>query len=261
MMFTPVVRALLVTNLAFFLVDTFVFPLTNLFGLRYIFSVLFFPFQFATYMFLHADFSHILFNMLALFNFGPMLERFWGPKKFLTFYLVCGIGAGIVYEGINFYQLYRLQGQINLYAQNPTPDNFAAFMKNNSETGYMLSYDFIREFSENPESNDYVSQSIRHINDLFIRKSNAPLIGASGAVFGILMAFGMMFPQSELFLFPLPIPIKAWVYVTVFGIFELYLGVRASEHDNVAHFAHIGGMIFAYIMIVMWRKGGDYHSY
>jgi membrane associated rhomboid family serine protease len=113
---------------------------------------------------------------------------------------------------------------------------------------------FYSEFKANPENSDYIKESIRFASSLYNKKANAPLIGASGAVFGILMAFGMTFPNNQIFIFPIPVPIKAWVYVTFYGLLELFQGVKAAANDNVAHTAHIGGMIFAYIMIRMWRK-------
>lgn len=260
-MFTPVVRALLVLNLVVFVLDKFIFDLTPLFGLRYVLSNNFHLFQFFTYMFLHADFGHVFFNMFALFMFGPMLEHFWGPKKFLVFYIITGIGAGFIYSLITFYQMYDLQGAISAYAANPSPDAFTIFINKYANGIYHLNYKFINAFAENPTDPQFIKESLSFTADLFARKSNVPLIGASGAVFGILMAFGMTFPHTELFIFPLPVPIKAWVYVTVYGIIELYSGVHATEGDNVAHFAHVGGMIFAYVMIRMWRKKDGYDYY
>lgn len=252
--FTPVVKNLLILNLVVFVIDKFVFPLTDLFGLRYILSTMFYPFQFFTYMFLHADFSHVFFNMFALFMFGPLLERFWGPKKFLAFYLITGIGAGFIYSCITFYQMYDLHSAIQAYIAAPGPDAFTVFMNKYAQGQYMANYGFINSFAENPTDEGFIKESIDFTQMLFQRKANVPMIGASGAVFGILMAFGMLFPNTELFIFPLPIPIKAWLYVTVYGIIELYSGVRGAEGDNTAHFAHIGGMIFAYIMIKLWRE-------
>lgn len=260
-MFTPVVRALLTINMAVFIISQFIFDLTPIFGLRYVLSQQFHLFQFVTYMFLHADFGHVFFNMFALFVFGPMLENHWGSKKFLMFYLVTGIGAGLIYSAISFYQMYDLQMAINQYAANPNPDSFTVFMNKYANSTYLKNYGFINGYAADPTNTEYIKQSIEFANHLFARKAYAPLIGASGAVFGILMAFGMSFPQAELFILFIPFPIKAWVYVTVYGIIELYSGVRAAENDNVAHFAHIGGMIFAFVLIRLWRKKNTYNDY
>lgn len=256
--FTPIVRALLIINIAFFFIDKFVFGLTDLFGLRYVLSENFHVFQIFTYMFLHADFGHVFFNMFALFMFGPMLEHFWGPKKFLIFYLVTGLGAAFIYSLVTFYKMYELQNAISVYVANPNPDAFVIFV---NKFG-LRNFNFVNEFAQNSSDPLLINRSLQFVNEVFIVKSNVPMIGASGAVFGILMAYGMTFPQTELFIFPLPFPIKAWVYVTCYGIIELYSGVRASEGDNVAHFAHLGGMIFAFIMIRMWRKkNSNYGEY
>lgn len=258
---TPVVKALLLINLLVFVADAFIFSFTPLFGLRYILSPNFHGFQFVTYMFLHANFSHVFFNMFALFMFGPLLESFWGSKKFMIFYFVTGIGAGVVYSLITFYQMWDLQQAITAYIANPNPDSFTIFFNKYAGGSFNVNYRFINAFAENPESQDYIKESVIFVTDLFNAKSNVPMIGASGAVFGILMAYGMTFPNSEMYLFPIPIPIKAWVYVTFYGIIELYQGVKAAENDNVAHFAHLGGMIFAFIMIRLWRdkSQNDYY--
>jgi membrane associated rhomboid family serine protease len=206
-------------------------------------------------MFLHHDFSHVFFNMFALLMFGPILEEFWGPKKFLTFYLVTGVGAGFFYSIINFIQLYDLQNAISAYIINPTPDALTIFInKHGASINKDVLYEFLSAFKNDATNSVYIKESIQFINGIYQAKSAFQMVGASGAVFGILMAFGLSFPQMELYIFPLPIPIKAWIYVTVYGLIELYSGVHAQAGDNVAHFAHIGGMIFAFIMIQLWKK-------
>ncbi|MDR2843627.1 MAG: rhomboid family intramembrane serine protease [Candidatus Symbiothrix sp.] len=147
------------------------------------------PYQLVTYMFTHQAFSHLFFNMFALFMFGRSMESYWGPKRFLTYYLVTGIGAGLI-------QLLvcHLQGIDSL------------------------------------------------------------TIGASGSVFGILLAFGMTFPNAPLFLMFIPVPIKAKYMVLGYGLLELYYGVANQSGDDVAHFAHLGGMLFGIILILYWRN-------
>lgn len=256
---TPVVRNLLIINVFFFIVDHYLFNLTEIFALRYIFSAKFYPFQFVTYMFLHSEgFSHIFFNMFALFMFGPMLERQWGAKRFLIFYLITGIGAGLIHAGFTFYEMYNLQRAIEAYTANPTPVGFNSLIRDFGKGIMSVNFEFIQSFKDNPESQEFIRETIRATSKIFQTKADIPMIGASGAVFAILMAFGLTFPQLELFIFPLPVPIKAWLYVTVYGIIELYSGVHSAPGDNVAHFAHIGGMIFAFILIRLWRhKGTD----
>lgn len=170
-------------------------PLSHLFGLNYIFSQGFHIWQPLTYMFMHAGFDHIFFNMFALLMFGAPLEQHWGSKRFLTYYLITGIGAGIVQEVVWF-------GMSGI--------------------------------------------------------ANAPhvTIGASGAIFGILLAFGWLFPDVKMFLLFIPIPIRARVFVTIYAVCELWLGVASLSGDNVAHFAHLGGMLFGWLLILWWRHKG-----
>lgn len=166
--------------------------------------------QFITYMFMHANFQHIFFNMFALWMFGRTLENVWGPKRFLIYYMVCGIGAGIIQELVQFVEYETV----------------------------LSAYDRVNTGMEILAMNDYLNLW--------------RTVGASGAVYGILLAFGMLFPNSEMFIFPLPFPIKAKYFVILYAGLELMLGMSAN--DNVAHFAHLGGMIFGFFLILYWKK-------
>ncbi len=176
--------------------------LTQQFGLHFPASDNFRFYQLITYMFLHDpfSFSHVFFNMFAVFMFGRTLEQVWGPKRFLTYYMVTGIGAGLV-------QLLVMY--IRISAELP-PEMFSMV--------------------------------------------NSITVGASGSVFGILLAFGMLFPNAQLFIIPFPFPIKAKWFVIGYGLIELLFGVANRTGDNVAHFAHLGGMLFGIFMILYWRK-------
>lgn len=176
--------------------------LTQQFGLHFLFSENFRIYQLVTYMFLHDpySFSHVFFNMFAVFMFGRTLEDIWGPKRFLSYYLITGIGAAIV-------QIVIL---------------------------------YLRISASVPSEMFYAVNSIT--------------VGASGAVFGILLAFGMLFPNAQLFIIPFPFPIKAKWFVIGYGLLELFFGVSNRVGDNVAHFAHLGGMLFGILMILYWRK-------
>ncbi|HBT86753.1 MAG: rhomboid family intramembrane serine protease [Fermentimonas sp.] len=182
--------------------------LTQQFGLHFPFSDNFRIYQLVTYMFLHDpySFSHVFFNMFAVFMFGRTLEQVWGPKRFLTYYMVTGIGAGLV-------QILVL---------------------------------YLRISSVVPADMFYAVNSVT--------------VGASGAVFGILLAFGMLFPNAQLFIIPFPFPIKAKWFVIGYGLLELLFGVFNRTGDNVAHFAHLGGMLFGIFMILYWRKKDRTHG-
>lgn len=182
----------------------------SMFGLHFFMGSSFNPLQLVTYMFMHANFQHLFFNMFAVFMFGAVLEQVWGPKRFLVYYLICGIGAGLVQEGVQYIQY------INNWVHYSTVD-----------TGYGIIP--MAEFLDTMTT-----------------------VGASGAVYGILLAFGMLFPNNQLFVFPIPVPIKAKYFVVGYAVIELLLGFGAS--DQVAHFAHLGGMLFGLILILYWRK-------
>ena len=189
--------------------------LNELLGLHFFMAADFQAWQLVTYMFLHSGFTHILFNMFALWMFGVVIENVWGPKKFLFYYISCGVGAGIMQEIAQFFSFY-----FTISAQDPTVGFGELFA-----IGHQLS----------TQLNGWTT------------------IGASGAVYAILLAFGMIFPNERIFIFPLPIPIKAKWFVMFYVAIELF-SAMSSSGDNVAHMAHLGGMLFGYLMIRYWNN-------
>ena len=222
----PVTKNIIIINLILW-VATLVLPrvgidLVKIFGLHLPWARDFNAFQFVSYMFLHdtRSFSHVFFNMFAVYMFGRVLENVWGPKRFLIFYFVTGIGAGIIQELTWCYELRELI--------------FSNHEMVNTGTSVIAKGEFL---------------------NLFVT------IGASGAVFGILLAFGMLFPNAPLYIMFIPIPVKAKYFVFFYGLAELFLGV-ASFNDGIAHFAHLGGMLFGFFMIRYWKKkDGDNGRY
>lgn len=213
----PVTKNIIIINVILWLA-TIVFArtgvdLVSILGLHIPGAKDFYAFQIVTYMFMHDTHSiaHLFFNMFAVYMFGRILERLWGPKRFLLFYMVTGIGAGLIQEAVWLFTLRDVlsASQIDIGGE----------ILNRAE---FLNY--------------------------FVT------IGASGAVFGILLAFGMLFPDVPLYLMFIPIPIKAKYFVIFYGLAELFLGVANFGGDNVAHFAHLGGMLFGYFLIKYWKK-------
>jgi membrane associated rhomboid family serine protease len=214
---TPTVRNLLILNILFYFVDSTVFNLSGQFALRPVLSPQFHIFQFVTYMFLHGGIGHLFSNMFGLIMFGPLLERIWGPKKFLIFYFVTGIGAGLLFSGIGYFENSQIANAVELFTQNPTPDGLADFLSKHAEPLYDSSLQFLNEFEGNPTNSVYIQQSIRLVEGFYNYSISIPMVGASGAIFGILMAFGLLFPNTELFLLFVPFPIKAKYFVAFYG--------------------------------------------
>lgn len=216
-------------------------------ALHFVHSNDFMPHQIITYMFMHATydahgqiiFSHIFFNMFALFMFGRTLETVWGPKRFLTYYLITGIGAAALQLLISYIRYTYLIGELPVEL---VPE---ILQKVQTEGAALL------------VSNRNYSDPIVGGLNLIV---NIPMVGASGAIFGILVGFGMMFPNAELIMIPIPIPIKAKYFVIGYGAIELFLGFANSAGDNVAHFAHLGGLITGLILILYWKKKGTLHG-
>ena len=251
---TPMVKNLLLITVAAYLIPSILgWSRINAFlGLWHISSPNFQPYQFFTYMFAHGGFMHLLFNMLGLIFLAPMLEQFWGPKRFLTFYLITGIGAGVFYEGVKYAQTIPMKNKMEEYTANPNPDDFAVYMAKYAPQHYNGLYDFIEYYSEHPAEGR--RQSISYVEQVYASVINIPMVGASGAIYGILMAFGMLFPNTQLMLLFPPIPIKAKYFVLILGGFAIYSQLMNSGGDNVAHLAHLGGMLFAFIMIKIWAR-------
>ena len=251
---TPMVKNLLLITVAAYLIPSILgwSRINAYLGLWHISSPNFQPYQFLTYMFAHGGFMHLLFNMLGLIFLAPLLEQFWGPKKFLTFYLITGIGAGVFYEGVKYAQTIPMKNKMEEYMTNPNPDDFAVYMAKYAPQHYNGLYEFIEYYSEHPAEGK--RQSISYVEQVYASVINVPMVGASGAIYGILMAFGMLFPNTQLMLLFPPIPIKAKYFVLILGGFAIYSQLMNSGGDNVAHLAHLGGMLFAFIMIKIWAK-------
>ncbi len=226
----PVVKNLIIINGLFFLATmalSSTIDLADYLGLHYPVSPLFKPHQFVTYMFMHGGIGHIFFNMFALWMFGNALENVWGPKRFLIYYMVTGIGAGVLHLLVIHFQVMSVEAKLS-------PELIAQVR----DTGYGILH----------ENKNFVDPLLGKLNILY----NTTTVGASGAVFGILLGFGMLFPNSLIYLY-FAIPIKAKYFVMGYGALELILGFTRSG-DNIAHFAHLGGMIFGYFLILYWKK-------
>lgn len=251
---TPAVKNLIILNLLVFVVQKLLPGITDIGALHYVFSEKFLAIQFITHMFMHASFGHIFSNLFSLFMFGPMLENYWGAKRFYIFYMVCGFGASLLYSAVQFYEIYPIEQAFHAYATDPTPRMFVNYLNEYALGSSSANYDFLTAFKENPNNEQYIQESIEYAHRILNRYADIPMVGASGAIFGILMAFGMLFPNTEIYLFLIPIPIKAKYFVTMYGLYEVVRIIQNNPGDNVAHFAHLGGMIFAYILIKIWEK-------
>jgi len=255
---TPVAKNILIINAAIFILGSIMsLPLADFFGLRVAYSSEFAPYQFLTYMWLHGGTWHLIGNMIAVLVFAPMLETVWGSKRFMIFYLVCGIGAGLLYGVADAVEKYPIKTQAESYVENPSPDSFYQIVLKAKSLGLSNNYiSFLGElydkYDTNPQYEQQTVNEVKGIYQLVITNSN--MIGASGAVFGILFAFAFLFPNTELFLLFPPIPIKAKYLVFFYGMYELYSEFTRTPGDNVAHLAHLSGMLIAFILLKFWKS-------
>ena len=217
----PVVKNLLIINVLLFIATgvlsapPFNIDLTNILGLHYWESDLFKPWQIVTYMFMHGNIPHILFNMFAVWMFGSHIENRWGSKRFLNYYLLTGFGAAFLHYLI--FHFYTLPGIPSQVYPNTYP---------------LTAYEYFLQ--------------------------NSVVVGASGSLFGILLAFGVLFPNTLLYLY-FAIPIKAKYFVIGYGLIELFSGISNNPGDNVAHFAHLGGMLFGLIIFGYWKLKNEFY--
>lgn len=231
----PVVKNLLIINVLMLLgsmaLDSmFHTDLNYKLGLYSPLSSEFHPYQLVTHMFMHGGLFHLFFNMFALWMFGRVLESVWGPKKFFIYYFVTGLGAAALHLFVNYLEIQSIMSTLS-------PDQVNLVIKNGAE---------LLQTSRN-----YTDPQLGQLNLLM----NIPTVGASGAVFGVLLGFGMLFPNTQLMLLFPPIPIKAKWFVIGYGAMELWLGLSQSA-SNIAHFAHLGGMLFGFILIKYWNSKG-----
>ncbi len=240
----PAVKVILGINIGMFLLTQIVavtnnIDLNRILGLYFFESELFKPFQVVTHMFMHGGFMHILFNMYALWLFGQVIERVWGSKRFFIYYFVTGFGAVVLHSLVEY---LRFKG----FADGIPAEYVNLALSGKSSFNAPIIY----------------HQKLSEIMNLAL----VPTVGASGAVFGLLLAFGMLFPNTELYLMFIPVPVKAKYFVIGYGVLELGMGLNNATSDNVAHFAHLGGMLFGFILIKIWQKkknsgNGFYNQY
>ena len=207
----PITKNLLIINILMFaaryVVTRYDIDLNALLGLHFFMASDFRPHQFITYLFMHGSFEHLFFNMFALWMFGRIIEQVMGQKRFLTYYMVCGIGAGLIQELVQYIHYLSLAPELSMV------------------------------------SHDQLAEALNMWNT----------VGASGAVYGILLAFGMTFPEERMFIIPIPVPIKAKYFVVGYAVIEL-LSAMLRSNDGVAHMAHLGGMLFGLFMLLHWRN-------
>jgi len=261
-----VVKNLLIINGIFFLA-TFVLhqrgiDLNDMLGLHYFEAEKFRWWQFFTYMFMHGNFGHIFFNMFALWMFGAALENVWGGRKFLNYYFITGLGAALVQQLIVYYEMQPALTYMNDYIARPDYESLNDFTKSVAFTKFS-SIEMSEHFNEfigkfnmlvNSDYAKAMELSVDYMKQFRADVLNAPVVvGASGAVFGLLLAYGMLFPNNLLYVY-FAIPIKAKYFVMIYGAIELFSGILNVPGDNVAHFAHLGGLIFGFITIMIWRN-------
>jgi membrane associated rhomboid family serine protease len=261
--FTPIVKNLLIINVIMFVIPQVFLSAHNqfieFFGLRYFLSPAFFPTQFLSYALIHASWGHLFSNMFGLLVFGPLLENRLGSRKFLLFYVITAIGAGIIYGIIHFFEVYPFLSEARDFLGHPDPEDFARLLSGHFRMEYEANLVLIDQYARNPGNPLLENSAINLIETLINLRSEAPMVGASGAVFGVILGFGYLFPNLQMMLLFPPIPIRAKYLVGFYAIFALYSAVEKVPGDNVAHYAHLGGMVVGYLLLRYWKIRPGYY--
>ncbi|MDZ4758863.1 MAG: rhomboid family intramembrane serine protease [Bacteroidota bacterium] len=253
---TPAIKILLLLNVAIFALKfllSSIAPGVNLehiLGLHNPGSSYFRFWQPITHIFMHADFMHIFLNMLGLVMFGVALEERWGYRKFFIYFIMSAIGGAALFLTINHYELDHLQKLVNAYIAQPDMDNLNHLVKKVPQLTVIM--DQANEiWLESPRN--FEIQTVKVVKDYYTRILDVPCIGASGGVYGVILAFGLMFPNVTI-LFGFFFPIPARIAVLILAGISIYNGFKNDPTDHVAHFAHLGGMLFGYILLKIWKE-------
>lgn len=228
----PVVKNLLIINVIFFIAKFLIPDLADLLGVYYFNSPKFEVWQVITYMFMHGGIEHIFFNMFALYMFGSVLEQRWGAKRFLNFYLITGLGALGLQFAVQAFEVYQITGSTVNYGQIPL------------DTLWKGAFDI-------------TDKNLVTLYSIYFVK----MVGASGAIFGLMVAFGVLYPNVELYIMFIPIPIKAKYFIPIYVVIELALGIGRIPGDPIAHFAHLGGALIGFILVKLWNKNDRFYDY
>ena len=252
------VKNLLIINIGIALFQYFAgISLDNLFALRVVFSDYFQPYQIFSYMWLHGGFEHIFGNMLILFFAGPMLEQVWGSKKFLTFYLFCGIGGGLLFGIADFFEKGQIVNQQEAFYANPDPEKFRIFVTKHGKNARVFDVgslnDVSRDYYEAPDDPYYLNAAKSAVNQISSFYIDGTMVGASGAIYGILMALFLLFPNNLIYIYFL-FPVKIKYVVSALIIYEVWAELNRSPGDTVAHLAHLGGAAIAYFLVRYWGQ-------
>jgi len=231
-------------------------PLANLFALHHLLSPLFKPWQLVTHLFMHGSLMHIFSNMFALWMFGSILENLWGPKRFLIFYILCGIGAAVLHLGTLWYETAPLLNDFKNFKIAPTSDAFLNFFNNHAH-GRNIDENMLNKFASawrnEPGNPQFAGDAILAVTDYTNQKLSEPTLGASGAVFGCLAAFGYLFPNNYIYLYFF-VPMKAKWFVLGYIVVELFSSWQNSAGDNIAHVAHLGGALVGFLLVYFWNR-------
>jgi membrane associated rhomboid family serine protease len=255
----PVTKAILIINVIMFIIPAFLgrslgIDIDKYLALYNYGSDAFSPYQIITHMFMHASLGHIFFNMFGLYLFGRVLENVLGSQKFFILFIISGLAAALLQLGVNHLQVNGLISGIEQFKTHPSPDSFWLL----AEKYHFDTAPEVKQLAQSwlnyPDNSGYIQQAYIMCERMVHTMLNGRMIGASGAVLGVLAAFAVLFPNVQLMIIFFPVPIKAKYLVPVYALAELFFGIANFRFDNIAHFAHLGGAIAGFLLVWYWKK-------
>lgn len=255
---TPVVKNLLIVNGLVFLAQlTFQnkFPVDELFAQHHFLSKDFRPHQLLTYMFMHGNWGHIIGNMLGLYVFGTKLEMVWGPKRFLTFYLLCGIGAGLISGLTTLIETYPAISDLSFLQDHPSVSNFNMLLNKYSSVRSIINPEFTKLVNEAPNDPGVAQRISEFAGEVKQYVTRGQMVGASGSIYGLLAGIAYLFPNDEVYIYGM-LPIKMKWLAAIYGAISVYGAIQSNPQDPVAHIAHLGGALVGFLIVYFsYRRG------
>ena len=253
----PVTRKIIIVNVFAFVIYRFSnFDFISSLALYDVTSPHFHSYQLITHLFVHASLWHLFSNMITLLSFGPPLEYKFHSRRFLFFYLLTGVGASVFYLLVSYICQYNAHTAYMNYFLHPDPDFFNNYLKRFPNL-YNNYYGFIYDYLNDRNNVAFIEKSKAIMAQLY-SINDVPVVGASGAVFGVLTAFAMLYKDALVGVMLIPMNMPAKVFVVLYGLYELFAGIGGNVFDSVAHFAHVGGIVLAYIFVKIWNRGNRF---
>jgi membrane associated rhomboid family serine protease len=252
--FNTATNILIFINLITFVLQSLLgIDLIQIYGLKSFASGLFKPYQIFTHLFVHSNFMQLLSNIFAFYNFGPIIENTLSSQTFIRFYIIAGVGSALIYSSLNYIEISKKKTIVTNYILQPSPEEFEKCINKLGKLSPAL-YRFKESFYSHQTDENYIKQSISIAKELYRKKTDISIIGSTAVTFALMTAVALLFPNMKMLIMLFPIPIKTKYFVTLYAVYEIYSTIKDNQTDNIAHIAHICGIVLSFIFIKLWMR-------